>query len=51
MERITIYPSKELKDKLDETAKEDERSLNYIIIKILKKFFKLQNGQHTNRKT
>ncbi len=37
MERITIYPSKELREKLENKAKKEERSLNNLIILILKK--------------
>ena len=37
MERITIYPSKELRKKLEERAKQERRSLNNLIILILEK--------------
>lgn len=40
MERITIYPDKELKKKLDKEAKEQDRSLNNLILMILKNFFR-----------
>jgi len=40
MERITIYPKKELKEKLDKEAKVQGRSLNNLILFILNKFFK-----------
>ena len=40
MERITIYPNKELKSKLDKEAEKEERSLNNLVILILNKYFK-----------
>ena len=40
MERITIYPKKELRTKLDKEAEKEERSLNNLILLILKKYFK-----------
>ena len=40
MERITIYPKKDLRKKLDKEAKKQSRSLNNLIILILNKFFK-----------
>lgn len=40
MERITIYPKKELKEKLDKEAKKQSRSLNNLIILILNKSLK-----------
>ncbi len=40
MEKITIYPSKELRKKLEDQAKEEDRSLNNLIILILKKEMK-----------
>lgn len=39
MERITIYPKKELKEKLDKEAKKQSRSLNNLILLLLNKFF------------
>jgi len=38
MERITIYPNKELKDWLERISQEEQRSLNQQIIFILKKY-------------
>jgi hypothetical protein len=46
MEQITIYPSKELKIKLDNEAKAQDRSLNNLCLRILSLFF-----NHGNRKT
>ena len=40
MEQITIYPSEELLEKLRFEAMAEERSLNNLILKILKKEFK-----------
>jgi len=40
MERITIYPNKELRKRLDQEAEKEERSLNNLIIFILNKYFK-----------
>jgi len=37
MERITIYPNKELRKKLEEKSKKESRSLNNLIILILEK--------------
>ncbi len=51
MERITIYPDKQLKGKLDNEAKEEGRSLNNLILFILNKFFKNENRHNKpNRK-
>ena len=40
MERVSIYPNKELLIKLKKEAKEQSRSLNNLIILILNKSFK-----------
>ncbi len=40
MERITIYPNKELRKKLDQEAEKEQRSLNNLILLILNKYFK-----------
>lgn len=39
MERVTIYPSKELKKELEEEAKKDKRSLNNLILLILERHY------------
>lgn len=44
MERITIYPKKELKAKLEKEAKKQSRSLNNLIILILNKSLKNKNA-------
>jgi len=40
MDRITIYPNKELRKKLDKESEKEERSLNNLILFILNKYFK-----------
>ncbi len=40
MKRITIYPNKELRKKLDKEAEKEQRSLNNLILFILNKYFK-----------
>ena len=40
MERITIYPDKELKEKVEAGAKKENRSINNFIIWLIKKYFK-----------
>jgi len=40
MERITIYPNKELRSRLDKEAEKEERNLNNMILFILNKYFK-----------
>jgi hypothetical protein len=40
MGRITIYPDKALKEKLLKEAKEQDRSMNNLILLILKRYFK-----------
>lgn len=40
MERISIYPDKKLKEKLEEISKERQRSMNNLILLILKKYIK-----------
>lgn len=42
--KITIYPKKELKERLDDEAKKEERSLNKLILIILNKYFKEKKG-------
>ncbi len=37
VDRITIYPDKELRKRLEDQAKKDKRSLNNLIILILEK--------------
>ena len=52
MKKITIYPSEGLKEKIEDLAKKEDRSVNYLIIKILNKFFKIDHGnQHPKKRT
>lgn len=39
MERITIYPDKELREKLNKEVKKQKRSLNNLILFILTSYF------------
>jgi len=39
MDRLTIYPDKELKDKLNAEAIEQKRSINNLVILILSSYF------------
>ena len=39
MNHLTIYPKKELRKKLDKVSKEENRSLNNLVITILMKYF------------
>lgn len=51
MERITIYPDKDLRNWLEETAKKEFRSLNHQILFILNKHKQLEGGinKHATR--
>jgi hypothetical protein len=42
--RITIYPDEQLRKYLEELAGEEERSLNNLVLMILKKHFKYKNN-------
>jgi|TARA_B100001971_G_C18139344_1_gene509482 predicted transcriptional regulator len=42
MERITIYPDKKLKERLDEIAREEQRSMNNLLLLIIKKYIESQ---------
>lgn len=51
MERITIYPDKKLRDKLNAESKKQMRSLNNLILLIINKFFKeAENGNGKPRR-
>jgi len=41
MEKISIYPDKKLKERLEQESKKEGRSLNNFVLRILKKYFKL----------
>lgn len=40
MERLTIYPEKELMEKIEKEAKKEKRSMNNLVLFILENFFK-----------
>jgi len=42
MDNLTIYPKKELRKKLEKICKKENRSLNNLIITILKKYVENQ---------
>ncbi|GEM_PF-5851366 len=42
MEIISIYPNKELKKELEEIAKKEQRSMNNLVLFILKKYVESQ---------
>lgn len=39
MDRITIYPNEELREKLNKEAKRQKRSLNNLVLLILASYF------------
>jgi len=45
MDRLTIYPNKELQKKLNKEAEEQKRSLNNLILFILASYFENKNGK------
>ena len=45
MDRLTIYPNKELQKKLNKEAEEQKRSLNNLILFILASYFEKENGK------
>jgi len=45
MNNLTIYPYKELRKQLEEICKEENRSLNNLIITILKKYVDGQKNE------
>ena len=42
METISIYPDKKLKKELDEIAKKEQRSMNNLVLFIIKKYVESQ---------
>ena len=42
MENINIYPDKKLKKELEEIAKKEQRSMNNLVLLILKKYVESQ---------
>ncbi len=45
VDRLTIYPDKELQKKLNKEAEEQKRSLNNLILFILASYFEKKNGK------
>ena len=45
MDRLTIYPDKELQKKLNKEAEEQKRSLNNLILFILASYFEKKHGK------
>lgn len=45
MEIISIYPDKKLKKELEELAKKEQRSMNNLILLILRKYIEEQKGK------
>lgn len=45
MERLTIYPDKELQKKLNKEAKEQKRSLNNLVLFIVASYFENKDGK------
>ena len=45
MDRLTIYPDKELQKKLNKEAKEQKRSLNNLILFIVTSYFENKDGK------
>ena len=45
MDRLTIYPDKDLQKKLNKEAEEQKRSLNNLILFILASYFENKNGK------
>ena len=45
MDRLTIYPNKDLQKKLNKEAKEQKRSLNNLILFIVTSYFENKDGK------
>jgi len=45
MDRLTIYPDKDLQKKLNNEAKEQKRSLNNLILFIVASYFENKDGK------
>ena len=45
MDRLTIYPDKELQEKLNKEAEKQKRSLNNLILFILASYFEKKHGK------
>ena len=45
MERLTIYPDKELMKQLNKEAKEQKRSLNNLVLFIVTSYFEDKHGK------
>jgi len=45
MDRLTIYPDKDLQKKLNKEAKEQKRSLNNLVLFIIDSYFEKKHGK------